>query len=268
MGGDGCAAHIGTLYLMRRLFYAGALAQEIRITGGDAHHLAHVVRAQIGDAVVVAGTDGKAARMTVAAVESDAVTLRLAACLAESPAALAEVVLVQALLKGEKMDFVVQKAVELGAAAIRPLTTEHVVVRYDAQKAAAKTARWQKIADEAAKQCGRSALMRVSPIAAVKDLAVDRTVFGVPDTAVIFCYEREDTRSIRTVLRHTAAQRIVLIVGAEGGFSPAEAKLLTAAGAQPVSLGRLILRAETAALAALTVTQYELGHLDTGKEIE
>lgn len=247
---------------MRRLFYAGSLAREIRITGGDAHHLAHVMRARIGDAVVVAGTDGRAAHMVVAAVAQDAITLHLSSYLPASAAPLAEVVLVQALLKGEKMDFVVQKAAELGAAAVLPLMTEHVVVRYDAQKAAAKAARWQKIADEAAKQCGRGALMRVASVGSIDTLLADAALFGRADTTVIFCYEAEHTQSIRAALRTVTTRRLVLLVGAEGGFSPAEAALLVGAGAQSVSLGRMILRAETAALAALTIAQYELGNLD------
>ena len=168
----------------------------------------------------------------------------------------------QALLKGEKTDFVVQKAVELGAAALHPIVTKHVVVRYDAKKAAAKTARWQKIADEAAKQCGRLSLMHVAPVGSIDSILGDAEIFGSVDTTVIFCYEGERMQSMRAVLRTVTSARVVLIVGAEGGFSPAEAARLTAAGTQPVSLGRRILRAETAALAALTVVQYELGNLD------
>jgi len=247
---------------MRRLFYPGELASEIRITGGDAHHLARVMRAQIGDALVVAGADGRAARMTVADVARDGVTLHLDSYVEEDASARPEVVLVQALLKGEKMDFVVQKAAELGAAALYPIVTEHVVVRYDAKKAAAKTARFQKIADEAAKQCGRSSLMRVAPIGSIDAILADAALFGRADTTVIFCYERERTHSIRTVFREATHGRVVLIVGAEGGFSPDEAERLTAAGAHALSIGRRILRAETAAIAALTVTQYELGNLD------
>ena len=247
---------------MRRLFYAGELAQEIRITGGDAHHLARVMRAQIGDAVIVAGADGKAARMTVSAVERGAVQLALAEYLVQKEERTAEVLLVQALLKGEKMDAVVQKAVELGAAGIYPVETEHVVVRYDAKKAAAKAARWQKIADEAAKQCGRRALMPVAPITALTALLEDPRIFNAPDTAVVFCYEQEHRQSVHAILQSITARRIVLIVGPEGGFSPAEAAAISAAGGQAGSLGRLILRAETAALTALAVTQYELGHFD------
>ena len=160
------------------------------------------------------------------------------------------------------MDFVVQKAAELGAVCVCPIVTEHVVVRYDAKKVAAKVARWQKIADEAAKQCGRRTLMRVAPVVSLTELLRDSAYIGAADTATIFCYEQEERQSMRTVLRGTEARRVTLIVGAEGGFSPAEAAAVTAAGGQPVSLGHRILRAETASLTALAVTQYELGNLD------
>lgn len=247
---------------MRRLFYAGTLAEEITITGGDAHHLARVMRAQIGDEVTVADTDGRVARMIVSAAAPDAVQLSLAEYLPQEEGSSAEVILVQALLKGEKMDFVVQKAVELGAVAFYPVITEHVVVHWDAKKAAAKAARWQKIADEAAKQCGRRALMSVVEVVPLSSLLQNAELFAAPDTAVVFCYEGEEMQSMRTALRALTARRIVLIVGTEGGFSPAEAEAIRVSGAASVSLGRLILRAETAALTALSVTQYELGNFD------
>ena len=246
---------------MRQVFYPGELTEAIAITGGDAHHLAHVMRAQIGDAITVVDAAGQAAEMAVTELTRDAVHLRTQRLLpAETEDR--EVVLVQALLKGEKMDFVVQKAAELGAVCVCPIVTEHVVVRYDAKKAAAKAARWQKIADEAAKQCGRRMLMRVAPIVSLTELLRDPAYIGAADTATVFCYEQEERQSMRTVLGGTEARRVTLIVGAEGGFSPAEVAAVTAAGGQPVSLGHRILRAETASLTALAVTQYELGNLD------
>ena len=246
---------------MRQVFYPGELTEAIAITGGDAHHLAHVMRAQIGDAITVVDAAGQAAEMVVTALTRDAVHLRMQRVLpAETEGR--EVVLVQALLKGEKMDFVVQKAAELGTACVCPIVTEHVVVRYDAKKAAAKAARWQKIADEAAKQCGRRMLMTVAPIVSLTDLLRDPAYIGAADTATVFCYEQEERQSMRTVLGGTEARRVTLIVGAEGGFSPAEAAAVTAVGGQSVSLGHRILRAETASLTALAVTQYELGNLD------
>ena len=247
---------------MRQVFYSSTLTEEIVITGGDAHHLAHVMRTQIGDVITVVDAEGQAAEMVVTALTRDAVHFRMQRVLPAETAG-REVILVQALLKGEKMDFIVQKAAELGAVCMRPIVTEHVVVRYDAKKAAAKAARWQKIADEAAKQCGRRSLMTVAPIVSLAELLQDPAYIGAADTVTVFCYEQEERQSMRTVLRGTEARRVTLIVGAEGGFSPAEAAAVTAAGGQSVSLGHRILRAETASLTALAVTQYELGNLDT-----
>ena len=245
---------------MRQVFYSSTLTEEIVITGGDAHHLAHVMRTQIGDVITVVDAEGQAAEMVVTALTRDAVHFRMQRVLPAETAG-REVILVQALLKGEKMDFIVQKAAELGAVCMRPIVTEHVVVRYDAKKAAAKAARWQKIADEAAKQCGRRSLMTVAPIVSLAELLQDPAYIGAADTVTVFCYEQEERQSMRTVLRGTEARRVTLIVGAEGGFSPAEAAALTAAGGQSVSLGHRILRAETASLTALAVTQYEMGNL-------
>ena len=104
--------------------------------------------------------------------------------------------------------------------------------------------------------------MPVAEITELSSLLQNAEFFHTSDTAVIFCYEGEAERSMRTALRALTARRIVLIVGAEGGFSPAEAEAIRASGATSVSLGRLILRAETAALAALAVTQYKLENFD------
>ena len=240
---------------MRRLFYAGTLAEEIMITGDDAHHLARVMRAQIGDEVMVADTDGRVARMAVASIASDSVCLNLVEYLPQEEGSPAEVILVQALLKGEKMDFVVQKAVELGAAAFYPVITEHVVVRYDAKKAAAKAARWQKIADEAAKQCGRTRVPSVDEVRTLKELIqeYDRYFFFIP-------YEGEE-KAARIAVERAAEEDTVICIGPEGGYAPEEIEELTSSCEQyaVVSLGKRIMRAETAALAACSVIMYERG---------
>ena len=113
---------------MRQVFYSSTLTEEIVITGGDAHHLAHVMRTQIGDVITVVDAGGQAAEMVVTALTRDAVHFRMQRVLPAETAG-REVILVQALLKGEKMDFIVQKAAELGAVCMCPIVTEHVVVR-------------------------------------------------------------------------------------------------------------------------------------------
>lgn len=119
---------------MRRLFYKGTLAAVIEITGDDAHHLMHVMRAKEGQEVIVVDAENQVARMAMSAFREGAVTLTLQERLAadtESPIAL---VLAQCLLKADKMDLVVQKAVELGAVGVIPVRSQNCVVRYDAKK--------------------------------------------------------------------------------------------------------------------------------------
>lgn len=243
---------------MRRLFYKGKLADTIAITGSDAHHLMHVMRAKAGQEVVVVDDNGKVARMEMTDFCETSVTLRLVEMLAADTESPLEIVLVQALLKADKMDLVVQKAVELGATKVVPLVTANCVVRYDDKKAAAKCVRWQKIADEAAKQCGRTALLKIAEITTLKELLTGLA----QEQTIIFCYENESTQSIKTVLKENTADKILLIVGPEGGFSLDEAESLINAGAKSVTLGKRILRAETAAVAAITIAQYENGDLN------
>ena len=243
---------------MRRLFYKGKLADTIAITGSDAHHLMHVMRAKAGQEIVVVDDNGKVARMEMTDFCETSVTLRLVEMLAADTESPIEIVLVQALLKADKMDLVVQKAVELGATKVVPLVTANCVVRYDNKKAAAKCVRWQKIADEAAKQCGRTALLKIAEVTTLKELLTGLA----QEQTIIFCYENESTQSIKTVLKENTADKILLVIGPEGGFSLDEAEGLINAGAKSVTLGKRILRAETAAVAAITIAQYENGDLN------
>ena len=244
---------------MRRLFYKGTLAAVIEITGDDAHHLMHVMRAKEGQEVIVVDAENQVARMAMSAFREGAVTLTLQERLAadtESPIAL---VLAQCLLKADKMDLVVQKAVELGAVGVIPVRSQNCVVRYDAKKAAARRGRWQKIADEAAKQCGRTALLSVAAVTDLNDFLQQNAASA--ETELIFFYENEQDQTVKSYLSQVQAKRIVLLVGPEGGFSLDEATAVAAASGHSVTLGPRILRAETAALTALAVVQYEKGDL-------
>ena len=244
---------------MRRLFYKGTLAAVVEITGDDAHHLMHVMRAKEGQEVIVVDAENQVARMAMSAFREGAVTLTLQERLAadtESPIAL---VLAQCLLKADKMDLVVQKAVELGAVGVIPVRSQNCVVRYDAKKAAARRGRWQKIADEAAKQCGRTALLSVAAVTDLNDFLQQNA--AAAETELIFFYENEQDQTVKSYLSQVQAKRIVLLVGPEGGFSLDEAAAVAAASGHSVTLGPRILRAETAALTALAVVQYEKGDL-------
>ena len=243
---------------MRRLFYKGLLADTIKITGSDAHHPMHVMRAKAGQLVTVVDDNGQVAAMEMVAFSDSAVTLQLKEHLAADTESPLKIMLAQCLLKADKMDMVVQKAVELGAVGVIPISSQNCVARYDAKKGAARKDRWQKIADEAAKQCGRTALLKVRPIVTLGQFIDD---MQATDSSLVFFYENENEQSAKEYLRSLKAKQIVLLVGPEGGFSLDEAKLIEEAGGKSVTLGPRILRAETAALTAIAVTQYENGDL-------
>ena len=243
---------------MRRLFYKGLLAEKIEITGTDAHHLMHVLRARAGDEMVVVDDRNRVARMEMVGFTGEAVTMRLKERLEMDTESPADITLAQCLLKADKMDFVVQKAVELGARRVVPIMSRNCVVRYDAKKREERRNRWQKIADEAAKQCGRTVLLEVAPVVELSSfLESVREEEGL----LLFCYENERKQSVRECLKRADAGRCLMLIGPEGGFAPEEAESAKRCGGISVTLGPRILRAETAAVAALAIVQYEKGDL-------
>ena len=131
-------------------------------------------------------------------------------------------------------------------------------MRYDAKKREERRNRWQKIADEAAKQCGRTVLLEVAPVVELSSfLESVREEEGL----LLFCYENERKQSVRECLKRADAGRCLMLIGPEGGFAPEEAESAKRCGGISVTLGPRILRAETAAVAALAIVQYEKGDL-------
>ena len=247
---------------MRRLFIPGKLADTVTLSGSDAHHLGYTLRARVNERYVVVDSERQIASMEITGFTADTVTLRLVERLETDTESPIRLTLAVCLLKSDKMDFVVQKAVELGAAKVQPIESENCVARYDGKKAEARRERWQRIADEAAKQCGRTALMTVSPIVSLGEWLTKRPP---EDGAAFFCYEAEEKNTLGTWLAKTQGDAFTAIIGPEGGFTPAEAEQAKAAGVAAVTLGPRILRAETAAIAALAVVQHikgDLGRVD------
>ena len=226
----------------------------VSITGPDVNHIRNVLRMKPGDRVVVSDGAERDHYCVLLALEKDRVTAR-----AEADAAGAElsarITLFQGLPKGDKMDLVVQKAVELGAARIVPVEMVRSVVRLDEKKKKARQARWQAVAEAAAKQCGRSRMPEVAP---VTDLA--GALAQCKGTRILLPYENASgMRSLREALEalRPGADTAVFI-GPEGGFEPREVEAAEAAGAVTVSLGRRILRTETAGLVMLSACMLSL----------
>jgi 16S rRNA (uracil1498-N3)-methyltransferase len=240
--------------MSHRYFVEEIGGRTARLTGQDAKHLAGVLRAKPGQAVVLctgAGTDYDA---VITAVGKDAVEFSLGAPRksAAEPALWAEVFI--GMAKGERMDYAVQKAVELGASAIWPFYSAHSVVK--PKNDDAKTQRFSRIARAAAQQSGRGILPAVHP---PLDFA------GVLQQAAqcrhgLFFYE-EGGAALRTVLLGGETS-LALITGPEGGFSPGEAALARQAGFATVGLGPRILRCETAPAAVLAAVMALTGNLE------
>ena len=247
---------------MRRIFIKALLQEELVITGGDAHHLGRVMRARAGDRILVADDEGKVGEYELTGFTESSVSMKLGQQVDERTESRVEIVLAQCLPKGDKLDLIVQKATELGVNVIVPLASDNCGVRYDGKKAKAKQEKWQKIADEAGKQCGRSRLPEVQQVQPFRQWLREAADGKRDDTAVCMCYENELQQGMKDFLQgQRAAKRFVAIIGPEGGFSLAEAALAKELGIASVSLGTRILRAETAAISAAAVIQYENGDL-------
>jgi len=168
-----------------------------------------------------------------------------------------DVVLVQALAKGEKMELVVQKAVELGASRVVPLATERAVVRLDGERGASRAERWRKIAQEAARQCGRADVPRIDEPAGWE--AVFSLLREEPERLGVLLDPEAHELRLGAAVR--GAGSVLLAVGPEGGFSLEEREQALREGMLAASLGSLVLRTETAGLAALSVVLHVNGEL-------
>lgn len=224
-----------------------AVGDVIRLTRDEARH-ARVRRLTLGDAVALFDERGHSCVGAVSAVARDHIAVRVTAVRPpdEHESGL-DLTLAIGLLKADKLDWVIEKATELGVTRLQPFASQHTL----AQPSAARRTRWQQIARAAAKQCGRS---RVPLVAPPCDLAA---VLQAPATRLLLA-EHGTTVPLASV---DAAGPLVLIVGAEGGFSAAELAAARAAGAHLIGLGPRILRAETAAVAALALCQARWGDL-------
>lgn len=242
---------------MHRFFIPQLYNEEMTITGVDAKHISKVLRMQPGDKLQIVSDDGVSALAEIAFITEGTVAVHCLEKLAESHEPAVKITLAQGLAKGEKMDFIIQKAVELGAYSVVPVAMEHSVVRLDGAKADKKVERWQKIAEAAAKQSKRDIIPQVQEVQTVSQMLANNDC-----KTKIIAYECEDRMSLKTALREACQlEDLLLIIGPEGGISEAELAKAREAGAIPVSLGRRILRAETAGLVAVSAIFYETGDL-------
>ncbi len=226
----------------------------ITITGDDVNHIKNVLRMASGEKVVVSCGQGIDYYCIIEVIQENSIVLAVEEEKAVSTELPVRITLFQALPKADKMEFVIQKAVELGAVEIVPVRTRRCVVKLDEVKAEKKVSRWQAIAESAAKQSGRGIVPRVHGVMDFAE-ALDRA--EQMDTTVIPYELYGDMRESVEVMRRAAGgSSIGVFIGPEGGFERSEVEQAIRQGAIPVSLGKRILRTETAGLTVLSVLMF------------
>lgn len=238
----------------RRFFVEGVhrLGETVQIDGTDAHRILHVLRLRQGDRIEIIDSATHAFEAEI--VESDGVRARLLGEAAQRDQRTVRIDVAQALPKAQKMDYVVEKATELGAVAILPFVSERGVAR---EASAARLSRWRRIARSASEQSGRRDVPAVTAPLTFDELLARFCAYDL----VLFAWENVDLQPFRLRLRDLLrdARNILVVVGPEGGFSHDEAEAAHSAGAELVSLGPNILRTETAALVLIAILNYETG---------
>lgn len=227
------------------------------ITGSDVNHICNVLRMKAGEQFYV--NDGSASGKFLCALQSvaeDRVVCRIVSTITESSELPCEIVLYQGLPKADKMEFIIQKAVELGVSRIVPVSMKRCVVKLDDKKADAKISRWQGIAESAAKQSKRDRIPVVDRRMTLKEALKEAADFEVS----MMPYENAEGMAFTRKLLEDIkpGQRVAIFIGPEGGFEDGEVAEALSMGTQPVTLGRRILRTETAGLAMLSMLVYVL----------
>jgi len=233
--------------------------EQIRITGSDVRHITKALRLQPGDKISVA--DGRGQKYIIKLVETseEVVIGEIQDEFIAQVEPEVKVTLLQGLPKSKKMDLIVQKCTELGIDQVIPMETKRSVVKLKPSKAKRRQKRWQKIAEEAAKQSGRAMIPKIGEL---KDFADLEEVIADYDL-VLIPWEDEDSDGLKNKLQNLDLnpEKILLVIGPEGGFASEEVDKAKELGAKSVTLGPRILRTETAGLAALSMILYEAGDL-------
>lgn len=229
------------------------------LTGSEAHHLRNVLRLEPGDKVVLFDGHGREITAEIASADSAQVQLHKLHE-AQTPALRCRITLGQAIPKGKNMDLIVQKAVEIGASEIAPILSDRTVVRLDEESAASKQAKWQTVAVEAAKQCGQNWLPQVRTPQSLAQFFQEHRRFDLQLIGSL----QSDAVHLKKILAEYFSEHddrpanVLMLVGPEGDFTPAELSLARSQGCRPITLGPIVLRVETASIYCLSVLSYEL----------
>ncbi len=239
---------------MHRFFLANL--QQPTLSAEEIHHALHVLRLKAGDTLNAFDGRGHEAQCAIAEITKDTVRLKVLTQ-TTTPALPFRITLAQAIPK-KSMDLIVQKATELGVASIVPLASERTLVKLDDDSK--KMDRWREIALESCKQCGNNWLPEIQPPQKARDFLA-----SLPQSDLkLIASLQPDAKPLKTILSgasalgHSGTSSVLILIGPEGDFTPAELNLAKSAGCLPLSLGPLVLRAETAAIYTLSILHHEL----------
>lgn len=230
--------------------------ENIIVSGEDAKHIKTVLRMREGESLTVCDGCGMDYECSINSFVDKEILLDIVSKSNSVSEPETKITLFQGLPKADKMELIIQKCVELGIDEIVPVYTERCIVKLDKKdKEAKKIERWQKISESAAKQSGRGKIPTIKPVINFKEAVEISKNF---DGAII-PYENEKDRGIREFVKDFHGKTVAMFIGPEGGFSTDEINLSVEKDVLPVTLGKRILRTETAGLSALSILLYELG---------
>jgi 16S rRNA (uracil1498-N3)-methyltransferase len=229
----------------------------LKVEGEEVKHIRKVLRLTEGDEITVFDGLGKEFEGTIVEEGLSSVVIRVKSVYPSKRDSPLEVTLAQSLLKGEKMDYLIQKATELGVKEIMPFLSSRSVPLLEKSKKLKRHHRWERIAIEASKQCGRGVVPMIEFLQDYSEMLQKAS----PNALRLILSEREGIKLKETLERSKEKKKIFFVIGPEGGFSQGEVDEAKRAGFIPVTLGKRILRAETASLCFLSIVQYEQGDI-------
>ena len=233
---------------------------QIEIIGNDVNHIKNVLREKVGEELTVCNVEtSKDYRCEITKIEEERIYLKIKEELEDNVESNIKVTIFQGLPKAEKMELIIQKAVELGVYDITPTEMKRCVVKLKDKDKEKKLSRWQKISEVAAKQCGRNIIPKINEISNIKNICQSLKEYDI----VLLAYENEKENTLKQELKKLNKEnkkdvKIAIIIGPEGGIAPEEVKTFVENGAKVITLGKRILRTETVALNMLSVIMYEL----------
>lgn len=229
---------------------------QIRIEGSDVNHMKNVLRMKLGEELHISDGNNKKYLCEIVSMDADSVCTVIKEELVSDTELPSKIHLFQGLPKSDKMELIVQKAVELGVYEIIPVATKRAVVKLDDKKAEKKVERWNSISESGAKQSGRNVIPKVKSVMGYKEAMQYANTLDV----ILIPYElaegMNETRQVIEAIR--PGQSVGIFIGPEGGFETAEVECAVAQGAKVITLGKRILRTETAGLTTLSILMYHL----------